>query len=153
MMPAKTGSPFICTWPFLLPIAHLVFVLFRALSSFFTLLSRTLDSTERVSNGRMCCLQFAWSRVQSDQSVKRLSCRRQEAGASTLRVQSRFHALWFTTVVIASLFQPSILQSDNFVSSCREIKILKELNSPYCIDFYNSYLKNGDLWVCGHLSP
>jgi len=47
--------------------------------------------------------------------------------------------------------QPSILQSDNFVSSCREIKILKELNSPYCIDFYNSYLKNGDLWVCGHL--
>lgn len=42
---------------------------------------------------------------------------------------------------------PSILQSDNFVSSCREIKILKELNSPYCIDFYNSYLKNGDLWI------
>jgi len=42
---------------------------------------------------------------------------------------------------------PCILQSDNFSSGRQEITILKELDSAYCVEYYNSYLKDGDLWI------
>ncbi|KAL6052912.1 TAO kinase 1a [Balamuthia mandrillaris] len=43
---------------------------------------------------------------------------------------------------------PDIFQSKkDLKDSLREITILKELNSQFCIEYYNSYFKNGDLWI------